>query len=323
MTYNDTDDKFKKEFGMKLFILFILIITTMNAIDLKPWSGKIEKLSDEERHVIINKGTERPFSGKYTDEKSQGVYTCKLCGAELYNSKDKFDSHCGWPSFDDAIDGAVKRVPDADGRRVEIVCANCGAHLGHVFEGEGFTQKNTRHCVNSISLNLEKKQDAKDNSLSNAYFAGGCFWGVEYYLQKLKGVKEVISGFMGGHVKNPTYYDVVRKNTGHLEAVKVVYDKNIISYEELAKVFFEIHDPTQVNGQGPDIGEQYHSAVFVNDEDEKNTVVKLIAKLEANGYKVATKVLNKSEFYEADESHQNYYDKKGSTPYCHGYTKRF
>ncbi|PLY10985.1 MAG: methionine sulfoxide reductase [Sulfurimonas sp.] len=308
---------------MKLFILFILIITTMNAIDLKPWSGKIEKLSDEERHVIINKGTERPFSGKYTDEKSQGVYTCKLCGAELYNSKDKFDSHCGWPSFDDAIDGAVKRVPDADGRRVEIVCANCGAHLGHVFEGEGFTQKNTRHCVNSISLNLEKKQDAKDNSLSNAYFAGGCFWGVEYYLQKLKGVKEVISGFMGGHVKNPTYYDVVRKNTGHLEAVKVVYDKNIISYEELAKVFFEIHDPTQVNGQGPDIGEQYHSAVFVNDEDEKNTVVKLIAKLEANGYKVATKVLNKSEFYEADESHQNYYDKKGSTPYCHGYTKRF
>lgn len=323
MTYNDTDDKFKKEFGMKLFILFILIITTMNAIDLKPWSGKIEKLSDEERHVIINKGTERPFSGKYTDEKSQGVYTCKLCGAELYNSKDKFDSHCGWPSFDDAIDGAVKRVPDADGRRVEIVCANCGAHLGHVFEGEGFTQKNTRHCVNSISLNLEKKQDAKDNSLSYAYFAGGCFWGVEYYLQKLKGVKEVISGFMGGHVKNPTYYDVVKKNTGHLEAVKVVYDKNIISYEELAKVFFEIHDPTQVNGQGPDIGEQYHSAVFVNNEDERNTAVKLIAKLETNGYKVATKVLNKSEFYEADESHQNYYDKKGSTPYCHGYTKRF
>lgn len=323
MTYNDTDDKFKKEFGMKLFILFILIITTMNAIDLKPWSGKIEKLSEEERHVIINKGTERPFSGKYTDEKSQGVYTCKLCGAELYNSKDKFDSHCGWPSFDDAIEGAVKRVLDADGRRVEIVCANCGAHLGHVFEGEGFTQKNTRHCVNSISLNLEKKQDAKDNSLSYAYFAGGCFWGVEYYLQKLKGVKEVISGFMGGHVKNPTYYDVVRKNTGHLEAVKVVYDKNIISYEELAKVFFEIHDPTQVNGQGPDIGEQYHSAVFVNNEDEKNTVVKLIAKLEANRYKIATKVLNKSEFYEADESHQNYYDKKGSTPYCHGYTKRF
>ncbi|PNV84319.1 MAG: peptide-methionine (S)-S-oxide reductase, partial [Sulfurimonas sp.] len=245
------------------------------------------------------------------------------CGAELYNSKDKFDSHCGWPSFDDAIDGAVKRVPDADGRRVEIVCANCGAHLGHVFEGEGFTQKNTRHCVNSISLNLEKKQDAKDNSLSYAYFAGGCFWGVEYYLQKLKGVKEVISGFMGGHVKNPTYYDVVKKNTGHLEAVKVVYDKNIISYEELAKVFFEIHDPTQVNGQGPDIGEQYHSAVFVNNEDERNTAVKLIAKLETNGYKVATKVLNKSEFYEADESHQNYYDKKGSTPYCHGYTKRF
>ncbi|WP_294883485.1 MULTISPECIES: bifunctional methionine sulfoxide reductase B/A protein [unclassified Sulfurimonas] len=283
----------------------------------------MEKLSDEERHVIINKGTERPFSGKYTNEKSEGVYTCKLCGAALYESKDKFDSHCGWPSFDDAIKGAVKRVPDADGKRIEIVCANCGAHLGHVFEGEGFTSKDTRYCVNSISLNLDKKQDAKNSELSYAYFAGGCFWGVEYYLEKLNGVKEVISGFMGGHVKNPTYYDVVKKNTGHLEAVKVVYDKNIISYEEIAKAFFEIHDPTQTNGQGPDIGEQYLSAAFVNNEDEKNTIIRLIKKLEANGYKVVTKILDKSEFYEADESHQNYYEKKGSTPYCHGYTKRF
>lgn len=308
---------------MKYIIIFILIITTMNAFELKQWTKNIEKLSDEEKHVIVNKGTQRPFVGKYTNEKSRGIYRCKVCDAPLFDSSDKFDSNCGWPSFDDAIEGAVKRVPDADGRRVEIVCANCGGHLGHVFEGEGFTPKDTRHCVNSISLNLTKKPDAKDEKLSHAYFAGGCFWGVEYYLEKLDGVKEVISGFMGGHVKNPSYYDVVRSNTGHLEAVEVVYDASKISYEKIARTFFEIHDPTQTNGQGPDIGEQYLSAAFVNSDKERETIKKLIAELEANGYKVATKILKKVEFFRADESHQNYYDKKGSKPYCHGYTKRF
>ncbi len=308
---------------MKFFILFILLITTMNAFDLKVWGSKIEKLSEEEKYIVIDKGTERPFSGKYTNEKSKGIYTCKVCDAPLYDSTSKFDSGSGWPSFDDAIKGAIKRIPDKDGKRVEIVCANCGAHLGHVFEGEGFTPKNTRYCVNSLSLNLIKKPDIKDENLSYAYFAGGCFWGVEYYLEKLEGVKEVTSGFMGGDVKNPSYYDVVRSNTGHLETVEVIYDQSKISYEKIAKTFFEIHDPTQTNGQGPDIGKQYLSAVFVKNEKEREIIENLIKKLEANGYKVATKILNKSEFYKADESHQNYYEKKGSKPYCHGYTKRF
>jgi len=308
---------------MKLIIIFILLITTMNAMDLKPWAGKIEQLSDDEKYVIINKGTERPFTGKYTDEKSNGIYTCKLCDIPLYDSSDKFSSSCGWPSFDDAIPGAVKRVPDADGRRVEIVCANCGGHLGHVFEGEGFTPKNTRHCVNSISLKLTKKEKVDNSTLSKAYFAGGCFWGVEYYLEKLDGVKAVYSGFMGGHVKNPSYYEVVRSNTGHLEAVEVIYDKFQISYKKIAKTFFEIHDPTQTNGQGPDIGEQYLSAVFVNNKDEKNTIRSLMEELDENGFDIATKILDKQEFYKADEDHQNYYNKKGTRPYCHGYKKRF
>ena len=308
---------------MKHIIIFILLITTMNAVDLKPWATKIEQLSDEEKYVLIHKGTERPFSGKYTDEKSNGIYTCKLCSAPLYNSSDKFSSSCGWPSFDDAIEGAVKRVPDADGRRVEIVCANCGGHLGHVFEGEGYTAKNTRHCVNSISLKLTKKPEIKNDNLSRAYFAGGCFWGVEYYLEKLDGVKEVYSGFMGGHVKNPSYYEVVRSNTGHLEAVEVIYDSSEISYKKIAKTFFEIHDPTQTNGQGPDIGEQYLSCVFVNNDNERNTIKELISQLDENGFDVATKILDKQEFYKADEDHQNYYNKKGAKPYCHGYIKRF
>jgi len=295
----------------------------MNAMNFTPWAEKIEQLSDEEIYVLVNKGTQAPYVGKYTDEKSNGIYTCKICEAPLYKSSAKFNSNCGWPSFDDAIEGAVKRVPDADGRRVEIVCAKCGGHLGHVFEGEGFTAKNTRHCVNSISLKLDAKEEKKDDSLSYAYFAGGCFWGVEYYLEKLDGVKSVSSGFMGGHVKNPGYYEVVSGKTGHLEAVEVIYDKSQISYEKIARTFFEIHDPTQTNGQGPDIGSQYLSAVFVNDENERNTVKKLIALLDENGFDIATKILDKQAYYKADEGHQNYYNKKGTRPYCHGYKKRF
>lgn len=313
----------KKEMVLKIFLLFILIVTIMNAIELKPWTKKIEQLSEEERYVLLHKGTERPFFGKYTNEKADGTYVCKICQTPLYRSKDKFNSYSGWPSFDDAIDGAVKKVPDADGRRIEIVCATCEAHLGHIFLGEGFTPKNTRHCVNSISLDFIKQNEAILKEYKKAYFAGGCFWGVEYYLQKLDGVKEVNSGFMGGHTKNPTYHDVVYSKTGHLETVEVLYDSSKITYEELAKIFFEIHDPTQINGQGPDIGEQYLSAVFIKNEYEKKTVQKLIAILEKNGYKIATKILPQQEFYKAEEYHQNYYDKKGSKPYCHNYTKRF
>ncbi len=303
--------------------MILLFVTLGFSAELKPWTTTLKNLTPLEKHVIVDKGTERAFSGKYVNTKEKGVYRCKVCDAALYKSDDKFDSHCGWPSFDDAIPGAIKETVDADGQRTEITCANCGAHLGHVFKGEGMTAKNVRHCVNSISLNFDKKNVTSKTPLSKAYFAGGCFWGVEYYLEKLEGVKEVTSGFMGGHMQNPGYYDVIRKNTGHLETVEVVYDPNKVSYETLAKTFFEIHDPTQVDGQGPDIGSQYLSAIFVNTKEERRVVERLIDLLEKKGLNVATKVLEKKPFYKAEKSHQDYYDRKGGTPYCHRRVKRF
>jgi len=302
-----------------MIIFIILTILTGGAM---ADTGKYNKLTKEQEQVIIYKGTERPWSGKYVNFKGEGVYVCQQCGAPLYRSEDKFDSHCGWPSFDDEIPGAVKRVPDADGLRTEIVCANCGGHLGHVFIGEGFTPKNTRHCVNSISLNFIPAQEGK-KKLETAIFAGGCFWGVEYHFQKAKGVISTTVGYTGGHKDNPTYEEVCSGKTGHIEAIKVVYDPSKTSYEEMAKLFFEIHDPTQVDRQGPDIGEQYRSVIFYQNEEQKKIAEKLIEILKEKGYKVATKLEPASTFWEAEDYHQDYYKKKGSLPYCHFYTKRF
>jgi len=296
----------------------------------------LNKLTPEEAHVIIDKGTEMPFTGKYYKFDVDGTYLCKQCGAPLFKSKDKFDAGCGWPSFDDAIPGAVKQTLDADGMRTEITCARCGAHLGHVFFGEHFTSKDTRYCVNSISMNFEPAaataqlvsdtktvDDSKTVKTEKAYFAGGCFWGTEYMFEKEPGVISARVGYMGGHTKNPTYKDVCSDTTGHAETVEIVFDPTKTTYEKLARRFFEIHDPTQVERQGPDIGDQYRSEIFYTDEAQKQTAQKLIDVLRSKGYKMATQLAKADMFWVAEDYHQNYYDHTGGQPYCHVYTKRY
>jgi len=307
---------------MKTELIYILIFFAMTTNSLSQEKLPYNVLSGQEARVIEKKGTEAPFTGKYDNFSKNGTYICKKCGAALYYSSSKFKSDCGWPSFDDEIKGAVNRYPDPDGLRTEIECASCGAHLGHVFTGEHFTEKNIRHCVNSVSLDFVPAK-LEPGRYGTAIFAGGCFWGVEYFMQKSPGVITVTSGFTGGHVKNPSYREVCTGTTGHAEAVKIIYDPRKTSYETLLKLFMEIHDPTQVGGQGPDLGDQYRSEIFYLNDEQKKTAEKNINILKSKGFKVATLLTQATEFYDAEDYYQDYYFKNGKLPYCHGYTKRF
>lgn len=156
-----------------------------------------------------------------------------------------------------------------------------------------------------------------------AYFAGGCFWGVEYYFKKVKGVLSVTSGYCGGDAKNPSYEDVCAHGTGHAETVEVDFDPSNVSFEDLAKTFFSIHDFSQVGGQGPDIGEQYRSEIFYVNNEQRDTAMNLIKELEDRGYKVATKVTKFKKFWPAEDYHQDHYEKNGGEPYCHTYKNVF
>ena len=281
-------------------------------------------LNEEEKKIIVYKETEAPFSGKYCRHKEPGRYLCRQCGAPLYRSEDKFDSACGWPSFDAEIAGAVKRIPDHDGIRTEIVCARCGGHLGHVFEGEQLTPKNVRHCVNSLSLVFQPSSKKNGfGSFETAIFAGGCFWGVEHLMKDFPGILSIEPGYTGGSVPQPTYEQVCTDQTGHAEAVRIEFDPKQVSYETLVKGFMEVHDPTEQNRQGPDIGSQYRSEIFYTTPEQQQIALNVIALLKSKGYAVVTRVTPASVFWPAEDYHHRYYERKGSQPYCHRRVKRF
>jgi len=282
----------------------------------------MRELTPGEERVIVHRGTERPFTGEYVDFEAKGVYRCRRCGAALYRSEDKFHSGCGWPSFDLEIPDAVRRVPDSDGRRIEIVCSSCGAHLGHVFEGEMLTPRNTRHCVNSISLLFEPART--DRPVERAVFAGGCFWGVEHEMRKIPGVVSVTAGYAGGEGGPPPTYESVCSGEGDFaEAVEVTFDPSVVGYRDLVRAFFEIHDPTQVDRQGPDVGRQYRSAIFFDGEEQRRIAGETADILRRRGIPVATQIVPSGRFWPAEDYHQDYFRRSGRAPACHRLRKLF
>ncbi len=303
-------------------------------------------LSGEAAYVILQKGTERAFTGEYFDLKAAGTYLCRQCNNPLFRSADKFDSGTGWPSFDDTIEHGVREVPDADGSRVEIVCANCDGHLGHVFRGEGFTPRQTRHCANSVSLRFIPAPPAveaggpadeggvvpigtylrgKDyGAYAAATLAGGCFWCTEAAFERIEGVVDVISGYCGGSESYPSYEDVGNGRTGHAEAIRIYYDSTVIDFGTLLDVFFVAHDPTQLDRQGPDIGPQYRSAIFYHHEGQAEQARSAIAALDASGQlanPVVTLLSPLTEFWVAEAYHQDYYPQHPENPYVQRITR--
>jgi peptide methionine sulfoxide reductase msrA/msrB len=184
-----------------------------------------------------------------------------------------------------------------------------------------FAEKNTPHSVNSFSLDFVPATD--DYPMERAIFASGCFWGTEYYFRRAKGVISTTAGYTGGWKDNPSYEEVCSGATGHAEALEVLFDPRETSYEELARLFFETHDPTQLDRQGPDIGKQYRSAIFYVTEEQKRIADKLIEILRQKGINVATEVKPATTFWKADDYHQDYYRNRGGVPYCHRHVRRF
>lgn len=282
---------------------------------------KTKSLTPQAYKIIREEATEYPGTGEYNEFAELGTYLCRNCGLALYRSDSKFISQCGWPSFDAEISDHVWHRLDKDGRRTEILCRRCTGHLGHIFRGEGYTALNVRHCVNSLSLDFVLDTDVLDSA--EAIVAAGCFWGVEQLFKKLPGVLKTEVGYSGGDLAYPTYEDVCRGASGHLEVVRVLYDVTKLSYEDVIKYFFEIHDFEQIDGQGPDKGEQYLSAIFYYNPEQYKIASQVLEQLQEKSYKPVTKLREVEVFWPAEPYHQGYYEKSGKVPYCHAWRQIF
>lgn len=284
------------------------------------FQNKTSSLTALEKSILLD-AAEPPHSGVYASHQQQGSYLCRQCGIALFRSDSKFLSACGWPSFDDEILQTVEKKLDPDGSRIEIHCQRCKGHLGHIFENEGFTSKNKRYCVNSLSIDFS--DSLRVNDTREIIVAGGCFWGLEHHLAKEDGVVFSQVGYIGGNIPDPSYQEVCSGETSYYEAVRLIFDSEKTDEKKLYQAFFEWHDPTDSGGQGPDRGSQYLSAIFVYEDHQRQIALGLVEELCKKGLKCTTEVKAMSPFYKAEEEHQSYL-LKNPTGYCsHIREKRF
>lgn len=322
----------------------LMLLMSFSAAAKEPvnWKSKKKitdlkkKLTPLQYKVTQEDGTERPFKNEYWDNKKEGIYVDIVSGEPLFSSKHKYKSGTGWPSFYKPIDKKFI-IEKTDFKliwpRTEIRSKFGNSHLGHVFK-DGPQPTGLRYCMNSASMRfipVEKLEEEgyseynkmfakKDTKMKSAYLAGGCFWGMEKYLKQLPGVKETEVGYIGGPEDQATYKKITTGTTGHAESVRVDYDENEVSFAEVVRFFFRIHDPTTLNRQKNDVGTQYRSAIFTNDENEKKIIKELIEKIDKSKTfddPVVTKIEEFKGFYKAEEYHQDYLKKNPNGYNCH------
>ncbi len=272
------------------------------------------QLTTEQYRVTRQHGTERPFSSEMCGLHEAGRYVCICCDTPLFDSGEKFDSGTGWPSFTLPVnENAISYHSDASlaSVRIEVRCNTCDAHLGHVFP-DGPEPSGLRYCINAVAM---RKVESDDDA--TAIFGGGCFWCTEAVFQHLEGVISVESGYSGGETEDPTYREICTGQTGHAEVIRISYDPEKISYEDLVRVHLGTHDPTTLNAQGADRGTQYRSVVFFQTEEERRIAGDVIE--EADGLlddDIVTEVTRLTNYYPAEDNHQNYYANNPQQGYC-------